>query len=141
MDDNVNKLSMSDVKEIRIKIIPQAKQRYATYGDYWIDYTGTLQVRVSDFENPDHVLRIAVHEVVEAMRCLRDNVSFNSIDKFDLEHLDSEDPGCLPEAPYHAQHMDSLELEGLMCEQDNEGWVTYYETLPIGWDKCYSEDL
>ncbi len=118
--------------KINIQIIPHGCQRYETYGDYWIDEKGILQIRVSQFDNPDHALRIAIHEVLEAWRCAKRGLDFGEIDKFDLEHIESEDPGQLKCAPYHTEHMQSMDIERLLCHQDGVKWEDYYNSEPIG---------
>ena len=119
-------------REINIKIIPHGCQRYETYGDYFINERNGLEVRISEFDNPSHSLMVAIHEVIEAWRCAAKGIEFAEIDKFDLDHLDHEDPGCLKCAPYHTEHMQSLDIERLMCHQDGIEWEDYYNATPKG---------
>ena len=117
--------------DIHIKVIPHGCHRYETFGDYWIDERGVLQIRVSRFADPRIARNTAVHEMLEACRCAARGLSFEEIDKFDLAHLDHEDPGCLPDAPYHAEHMQSMEVERLLVSQDGADWSEYYNAAPI----------
>lgn len=119
-------------KQINIQIIPHGCQRYNTYGDYWIDERGILQIRVSEFENPDSALYIVIHEILEAWRCAKKGISFQAIDAFDLDHQETDDPGLLKCAPYHFEHMQSDQVERLLCHQDGRSWDEHYNAEPIG---------
>jgi len=120
-------------KKIDIRIIPAGCMRDGwQYGDYFLDEKDTLHIRVSEFDNPDHAFRIVMHELAEAWRCKKNGISFESIDKFDLEHQNTDEPGDLKCAPYHEEHKQSTEIERLLCHQDGEDWETYYNTPPIG---------
>lgn len=118
-------------KRINIQIIPHGCQRYNTYGDYWIDEREALQIRVSEFKNPDDALYIAIHEIMEAWRCAKRGLDFKEIDDFDLANQQSDDPGLLKCAPYHAEHMQSEVVERLLCHQDGRKWEDHYNAEPI----------
>ena len=117
-------------------IIPRGLMRpqYQDGFDYWVDEKGTLQIRVAEFENPDFALYWAIHEILEAWRCAKSGIPLEAIEKFDSLHPDHEDPGSLKEAPYHKQHMQSMTIQHILCEQDGYSYDEYMETepLPIG---------
>lgn len=116
---------------INIEFIPQEAQRPGwKYGDYWVD-GDTLEIRISEYQNPDFAVFLAVHELLEAYRCVKKGVTMAAIDAFDLAHQDDEDPGQLPDAPYHLEHMQSMEVERLLCQQDGYDFEDYYGAEPI----------
>ena len=131
-------------KEISIKIIPHDDQSYPTYGNYWVDENGVLQVRISEFDDPDVAFRTMIHELAEAHRCAKRGLDFREIDEFDLAHLDSDDPGLLKCAPYHTEHMQSDQLERLLCVQDGVKWEDHYNAVPKGdshvQERCSEDD-
>lgn len=121
-------------KQINIQIIPVGCMRQGwDYGDYWIDEKNILQIRVSQFENPDDAIYLAVHELMEAWRYAKKNgPDYSAIDAFDLAHQETEDPGLLKCAPYFEEHAQSEQLERLLCHQDGRDWEEHYNAEPIG---------
>ena len=122
-------------KRIEMRIIPRGCMRpsYAnSLGDYWVDEHGILQIRA--VEMPDLMFShyILVYEYFEAIRCYRDGVSLESIEKWDADHPDDDDPGSLEGCPYKTYHDNSLMLERLACLQDGYTWEEYDNTLPVG---------
>lgn len=112
-----------------IKTIQNKKQVYPTYGDYRIK-NGVLNIYISKFEDQDVEFGIAVHEFIESYLILKKGIKIKDIDKFDKEHLDSEDPGCLKEAPYHKEHMFCMEVEKMLCKFMKKNWNKYYNSEP-----------
>jgi hypothetical protein len=118
---------------INIQIIPHDQQRDPSqYGDYWVDPDGSLQIRVSAYSDPRDARDIAIHELLEAWRCRERHVDFRTIDRFDLDHTDHPDPGLLPTAPYHAEHIASMQIEYLITQQDGRSFAEVYSHTPIG---------
>jgi hypothetical protein len=119
------------IDRINIEIIPKEKQRPGwEYGDYWLDGR-TLEIRISRYANFLFTIFLAVHELLEAVRCILRGVTMKEIDDFDLTHQNAEDPGQLPNAPYHVEHMQSMEVERLLCEQEGYDFEEYYGAEPI----------
>lgn len=112
-----------------IQTIPNKNQIYLTYGDYRIQ-KGILNIYISKFKDPDVEFGIAVHEFIESYLILKKGIKIKDIDKFDIAHLDSEDPGCLKDAPYHDEHMLSMKVEKLICKFLLKDWKTYYNSIP-----------
>lgn len=119
--------------DIHIMIIPRGCMRpqYQDGFDYWVDERGALQIRIAEFENPDFALFWAIHELLEAWRAAKAGVSLEAIEKFDAAHADDEDPGSLKAAPYHAQHMKSLTVQHILCEQDGYNYDDYLAAEPL----------
>lgn len=119
---------------INMQIIPKSQMRpeYAdSWGDYWVDEDGTLQIRAVLMPDVMFSHYILTHEHLEAIRCYRDGISLGSIEKWDSDHSDHPDPGCLPDAPYHSQHQDSMLVEKVCCHQDGYAWEEYYNSEPV----------
>lgn len=112
---------------IEIEVIPHSKQRYPTLGDYFWDENGVLQVRVSDMNNQYFEGMVIVHELIEELLTRFKGIPEEEIQKFDIENLDSDDPGSLEDAPYHLEHMFALEVEKAMCEYMGFTWEEYDE--------------
>jgi hypothetical protein len=88
-----------------LETIPHNKQKYPTLGDWYRDpKTGEAVIRVSDTGDWRYDFLITIHELVEAALCNNRNISEDDVTKFDLEHLESDDPGFLKEAPYYKEH-------------------------------------
>ncbi|HEY4799510.1 MAG TPA: hypothetical protein VII99_10580 [Bacteroidia bacterium] len=126
----------------KIETIPHNAQRYDTVGDYFYKHINEIIIRVSDFSaavahsnamlSTEEVKAaekmefcVMIHEFVESFLCHQDNIKTSDIDKWDLDHLDDEDPGSNPEAPYHTQHMFATEVEKLMCSILGLDWDEY----------------
>lgn len=45
--------------------------------------------------------------------------------QFDLAHLDSDDPGMLPDAPYHKEHILATAIEMLVAQALDIDWDEY----------------
>ena len=126
---------MQTFKHICMRIIPKGcmrSQYQNSWGDYWVDEKGILQIRA--VEMPDLMFShyVLLHEYMEAVRCYRDGISLADIEKWDADHADHSDPGCLPGAPYHIHHGDSMTLERIACMQDGYTWAEYDNSTPVG---------
>ena len=94
-----------------MQTIYQEQQRYKTSGDYWEDADGTIQIRAT--AGPDAV-EILLHEFIEFMLCKRRGINEPDIMAFDLSHINNDDPGMLPDAPYHKEHVFADAIDRLM---------------------------
>jgi hypothetical protein len=127
----------------KIEVIPHSAQRYDTVGDYFYRHINEIFIRVSDFsvaikrevpygmseeqvkEAEKFEFCVMIHEFMEAFLCHLMNVKTQDIDTFDLNHLDSDEPGALEDAPYHTQHMLATEVEKLVCSILGLSWDEY----------------
>ena len=114
--------------DLNIKIIEHRDQRYKTAGDYWAD-KNKWEIRISRMKNPDYEFLIMIHELVELYLTQKRGIKEEDITKFDLEHLDNEDPGSIPEAPYHKEHMFSMEVEKLIIKELGLDWKDYMDSF------------
>jgi len=141
---------------IVIQACDHAEQRYPTAGDYWDDEAGNLQVRVSKMGDWRYEALVGVHEVIEALLCRHDGVSFAEIDAFDKEFeearanspaltakgiggrfftfrgrkidIDAE-PGDQPDAPYARQHAIATGIERILAVMLGVDWTAYSEAV------------
>ena len=112
---------------ISAKVIPHAKQRYNTLGDYWGE-GGVDQYRVSDLGNPAYNLAVLVHELVEWELCKLAGIREQDITKFDKWFEDeglTGEPGDDLLAPYRAQHQLATDIERAVIAAFGESWMRY----------------
>lgn len=110
--------------KIVIETIPHHEQRYVTAGDYWDDSNGK-QVRVSELGDWRMELLVAIHELIETALCDVRGIAEPDVMAFDMAHPDADDPGSLPEAPYHKEHMFAEEIEHLIADELGVDWTDY----------------
>lgn len=111
--------------KIEIESIPQSKQRYATLGDYWRAADGALYIKVQEFADWRYEFLIALHELVEEALTHQRGIQEPDIMAFDTAHLDSDDPGMLPDAPYHKEHVYATGVEMAMAAMLGVDWAEY----------------
>jgi hypothetical protein len=111
---------------VDINIIDHKDQRYETTGD-WYWEGDNLTINISDMGSWKSELLVALHELVEVMLCKSNDIAEEDVTKFDVEHLDLEDPGSDKRAPYHKEHMLALSVEYLVCTQLGEDWDEHNE--------------
>jgi len=126
--------------KIIVVTIPHDFQRYPTFGDWqWhneydpTDLTGpgqdVLTVRISELEDERDMFLGALHEIIEAFLCRRRGISGEIVDKWDMEHLDAEEPGELPDAPYHREHVFAENIEKLVAYVLDRNWANYGDAV------------
>jgi len=113
------------MRNITIRIIPTAQQRYETSGDYWIDKRGAIQVGISKSRNWRHEALVLMHELTEMFLCLERGVSFEAIDRCDMAFEGDREPGDDPKAPYHREHRFATRIERLLAKELGVDWAAY----------------
>jgi hypothetical protein len=113
--------------KIVIESIPSAEHRYDTWGDWWYDADGTLQIRVSsdepDLPTENHQFLVALHELVEVWLCKQRGVTQEQVDEFDMVTAptlgigEDEEPGDHPLAPYRKEHRFAMMIEHMMAHE------------------------
>jgi hypothetical protein len=127
MDPMENFRPLPDDLLVRLTILPHQSQRYATEGDWWWA-GGTLEVRISreaGDDDPRYGLLLFVHEIVEALLCRSTGVSAAEVDAFDMIHQRDGEPGEIPCAPYHRQHMAAQAAERALAGALGVNWDRY----------------
>lgn len=126
-------MKKNDVRRVEINIIPHVGQRYPTVGD-WIFRGKTLHITVSDMHNNIAEMLVAIHEYIEAMACLKNNIGEREVTAFDLvfEEWRKEgkvapdaEPGNDTRAPYFNQHQVATEVEKLTAKLLGVDWDEY----------------
>ena len=110
-----------------------------TIGDWWYDFDGTLQVRVSEFDDPRHTMVLAMHELFEALAAWANKYTEEEVTKFDLwfekesgkvdfpKTLD--EPGMHPECPYNQEHQYATAIEMILLTYFGANWWEYDEAI------------
>ena len=112
-----------------IESIPHSEQRYDTAGDWFIDDDGVVRILVSDDGNRVDNLLIGLHEAVEAILCREHGVLETDVTAFDVAHLDDDEPGEHPEAPYRREHAIADAVERIVAADAGVKWREYGERL------------
>ena len=110
--------------KIVIETIPHSRQRYPTAGD-WIFEDGELHVFVSDLGDVHMEALVGLHEVIEALLCDKNGIAEESVRAFDEANPDSDDPGGLPYAPYHLEHVFAEGIERQVARVLDVDWTIY----------------
>ena len=117
---------MKHIPKIEINIKSYKDMRYETEGDYYFK-GNKLVLDISKMDNPLTELMIIIHELWEWYRITQKGIKINDIDKFD-KTCGLEDPGLSLFAPYHIEHLESIELEKLMCKMARIKYSDYYNS-------------
>ena len=115
--------------KIVIQSIPHHLQRYDTVGDWYKGDRGTLNIMVSEMKNWRSEACVAIHELVEALLCIHDEVSEKEVDRFDLSYEGEGEPGDDLRAPYYAQHQAAMTVERLLVFLFSLDWNKHEEAI------------
>ena len=101
---------------IEIKSVDPSAIRYNTCGDWqWLP-DGSLLVNVPDYGGQHNsAFLVAVHEMVEAWLCKKVGLEEEEVSAWDKSHLELEEPGDHPSAPYHQEHVLATAVERKVC--------------------------
>lgn len=119
---------------ILIQFVRHRDQRYSTVGDWyrspsrwarWWSY----QIRVSKMRDWRYMVLVAVHELVEWALCRHRRISPRTVDRWDLSHLDSDDPGNLTGCPYRAEHLFASQIEQSLAQALEVNWGDYEQAI------------
>src|SRR5438876_1169926 len=107
---------------IEVQEISHEQQRYNTAGDWQFDSRGKLIVKISDTGSRESNILIAIHEIIEAILCKKEGISQEIVDKWDLSHQKSEEPGMLRGCPYFMQHVYADVIERMLARYLEVKW-------------------
>jgi len=112
-----------------IQTIPHHWQEYSTIGNYATTDDGITVIFVSDMGSPDYEFLVALHELIEVKLTQKHGVAEEDITAFDKQHLDTNEPGYLKEAPYHKEHMAAETIERIVATLLGVEWNDYEEAI------------
>ena len=118
-----------EIKDVLIRVIPHAEQRYNTVGD-WLFHPSdptTLLVNVSDTGDWKWNMCVALHELAEAIACTANGVTQEQVDEFDKNWKPGfgyEEPGEDPRSPYFQEHALALTEEQTLFFHMSSDYVT-----------------
>ena len=118
------------VPNITIEVIPHNWQAYNTAGNYFA-VDGGAAIFVSQLPDWRYEALIAVHEFIEMLLTTHDKISWKDVTDWDTigAGKDSDDPGAMPDAPYHTQHMRAEQVEKQVAEWLDVDWAEYNAAL------------
>lgn len=109
--------------KIEIKSIDPLLNRYPTAGDWYELGDGTLRITTPDWEgNRDGAFLVAIHELVEAYLCQRDDVTEEVVTHWDKTHPHLDEPGDHNECPYNRQHCVAMRIERTLASAMGISW-------------------
>lgn len=114
---------------VQIETILHEEQRYTTVGDWFLDDSGKLIIRVSQLSDWRREMLIAIHELIEWFLCQNSGIDQKTVDKFDMEFKGDDEPGDDPKAPYVKQHCIATGIERLLCAELGISWKEYEQEL------------
>ena len=121
---------------IKVEYKKQEEMRYNTLGDYF--YEGDLLVfQIVEQKNPFFTRLILIHELIEFTLCEHKGVTIKEIEEFDFkfenlandEYVEEDEPGNMPSAPYHKEHVLSEIVERLMCNHVGVNFKEYNNAI------------
>ena len=99
-------------------------------GDYVVSgYPDWWEVEVTDTGDRKLNKLLLIHELVECMLTEENGVEEHLIDKFDSENMEAVEPGELPNAPYHKEHMQAEYIERYMADAMGVNWDEYSNAI------------
>ena len=118
-----------------IHTIPHEQQRYPTVGDWLWQPNGDLTIKVSELGDWRMEMLVAIHELVEVLKCRHDGIMQSDVDRFDMEFEknrkpdDDSEPGDSPLAPYKKQHCLATGIERIMASELGLDWKEYDDKI------------
>jgi hypothetical protein len=120
--------------KINVLSIPQARHRFTTIGDWWVDGADTLQIRISEEISWQYQVAVLFHELIEFFICKAMGVGTEECDAFDLlfEHEyyigkwpKSVEAGFDKRCPYRRGHIWGYRFERLTIWLLGDSWKDY----------------
>ena len=121
---------MQHLPDITSTTIPHDTQLYDTAGNYGENGRGHWWLEISQMKDWRYEFLVMMHELTEMALTKQANVEWKQIDLFDTTiGKDSDDPGTMPEAPYHVQHMQAMVIEKKLAKMLGVNWKKYDESF------------
>ncbi len=113
---------------IEIKIKPKGTIRAQQFDDYYFK-DGVLVFEVADLGNDFYNKLVLIHAIIEQALTEYKGIKEEEITKFDMEHLDSEEPGLEMDCVYRNEHLLAEGIERILCAYLNIPWTQYEEVF------------
>ncbi len=108
-----------------IRTIPHKTQDYNTPGDYWVDSQNHTKIVVSEELGDDSAFLVALHEFVEDYLCKKRGIKNDDVVAFDKANINNYEPGMMPSAPYHKEHVFADLIERQVCRELGIEWTDH----------------
>ncbi len=128
-------------QERTVRFLPAAEMRYPTVGDYWKDEHGRRRMDILRMDEEGDMLAVLCHELVEEYLTRIHGIPEPRIKAFDEAHLDADEPGELPEAPYHLEHMLSEKVERAVLAAVGTTWEAYSARVDAAWELAFGNEV
>jgi hypothetical protein len=132
-------MNLEHLPTVVIKVIDPENQRYPTCGDYFYEaHTDTLTIWINKMADWRSELAVAIHELLEAVKCQDDGIALTAIDLFDFQfekerdegkHTFADEPGDDPRAPYALAHLAATRVEKEVCAQLQLPWEKHEDNV------------
>ena len=113
------------MQNIVINFVPEVQQ--AGQLDDYFDRGDYVEFCLTDLGNINYNIALMIHATSEYFEMIQHGVTAQDTVDFDMKHLDDDDPGMLPNAPYHTEHCHSDVLERAYIAMSGEDWTAYDE--------------
>jgi len=128
---------MKRLTKIIIEEKPFKSLRYNTIGDWYRDKNGVLHIEVAagHSNGAKAVLAVAIHEMIEVLKCEEHGVTDAVVTAWDKKHQKDDEPGEIPGAPYFTEHAAANRVEHAAVEaldmgsfdQYNQEWADIWD--------------
>jgi hypothetical protein len=140
---------MTPIKKVVIEVIPHLAQRYETCGDWFRtvdDGKATLHVYVSKLGkdiDPYNFMAmcVAYHELGEALACIANDITEETVDEWDNNYKGDGEPGEDPKCPYVHQHNWATTIEKGLLVAMGLVWPTYEKAIERLWKHNNGEEV
>jgi hypothetical protein len=124
---------------IIVRVVPLAKMRYATLGDWRRDRLGRLIIEVAEGHPAGFkaAIAVAIHEITEVLLCEERGISDAVVTKWDKAHPKANEPGEIRGAPYFKEHAAASAVEREFVKRVGLGDFDAYNK---GWDYVWEKD-
>ena len=124
------------IQRIRIEFIDHERQAYETVGNWTFlpddQDPDMLIIHVSNMGDLDMQITCAIHELIEARKCMKAGIPQDAVTLFDQTFLIEKregEPGDDPRAPYHEQHLVASDVEEVVADALGVKWSEYAEKV------------
>lgn len=125
------KTKLEVLSRIHVRVLPPELMRYETAGDYYEAGDGWC-FEICEQDSKEAEFAILIHELWEWFRTQQAGIKEEDIMAFDIANPDADEPGDLPEAPYHKEHMEATEVERWAIAKLGLDWEPYNNSIKIG---------